>query len=111
MGVNNAKHTPSPWQIRASKTVLKYELLRADTTSPWYASEHEANARLIAAAPDHALICWAMCVGGARWEPSGYEGRGEFCMSGICHSTTLDEFGAPVMTSGMRAAIAIAEAA
>jgi hypothetical protein len=64
-----------------------------------------ADARLIAAAPDHALVGWAMCVGSARWEPWG-DGRGEFCMNGLRHATSLDEFGIPIVTASMRAAIA-----
>ena len=67
--------------------------------------DSRANARLIAAAPDHAAIGWAMCVGPARWEPFG-DMRGEFCMNGIRYLTKLDEFGVPEMTDGMRAAIA-----
>jgi hypothetical protein len=44
-------HTPGPWKIIPSKTVLKYELKRANTSVAWHAPEHEANAKLIAAAP------------------------------------------------------------
>jgi hypothetical protein len=61
-----------------------------------------ANARLIAAAPDHALICWAMCVQDATWDEWG-PGKGEFCFAGLRHATTLDEFGAPVLTDHLRA--------
>jgi hypothetical protein len=67
-------------------------------------AECRANARLIAAAPDHALICWAMCVGAGAWDPWG-DGRGEFCMNGVRHATALDEFGAPVVTPALRAAL------
>ena len=63
-----------------------------------------ANARLIAAAPDHALICWAMCIAAGRWEPFG-DGRGEFCINGMRYSTNLDEFGCPVVNATIRAAI------
>lgn len=64
--------------------------------------EGEANFRLIAAAPDHALIAMGF-VHGARWDSSPSEGqRGEFCFLGLCHSTVLDEFGVPVMTGAMR---------
>lgn len=61
-------------------------------------------ARLIAAAPDHALIVWAMCVGAGSWQPID-DLSGEFCINGIRHFTKLDEFGCPVMTAGMRDAI------
>lgn len=70
--------------------------------------EDRANARLIAAAPDHALACWAMCVGAGRWEPLG-SGGGEFCIHGIRHVTTLDEFGCPVLTDLLRAEIIAAK--
>lgn len=63
-----------------------------------------ARERVRDAAPDHAAIGWAMCVAAGRWEPWG-DGRGEFCMNGIRYATKLDEFGVPVMTDGMRAAI------
>lgn len=61
-----SKHTPGPWTIVPSKTILKYELRRADTTTAWYRPEHEANARLIAAAPDllEALQWVARCCKG-----------------------------------------------
>lgn len=67
-------------------------------------SINSADARLIASSPDHALILWAMCVGAGRWEPLG-DGSGEFCMNGLRHLTTLDEFGCPAMTKGIRDAI------
>ncbi len=67
--------------------------------------ECEANNELMIAAPDHTLIARAMCIGAGRWEPWG-DGRGEFCMNGPRHATKLDEFGVPVVTSGMRAALA-----
>jgi hypothetical protein len=61
-------------------------------------------------AADHALVCWAMCVGAARWEPWG-DGRGEFCMNGLRHATKLDAFGCPEVTGPMRAAILKVKAA
>lgn len=53
---------------------------------------------------DAELICWAMCVGAGRWEAWG-DGRGEFCMNGLRHSTKLDAHGVPEMTGAMRDAI------
>ena len=98
----NEKHTPGPWRIAGKGTIRKGD-------NDWIADIHwrnrEANARLIVAAPDHAMICWAMCVGAGRWEPFG-DGRGEFCMNGLRHATKLDEFGCPVVTESMRAALA-----
>lgn len=65
-----------------------------------------ANARLIEAAPDHALICWAMCVQDATWEEWGSGNEGEFCFAGLRYVTSRDEFGAPVLTPALRAALA-----
>jgi hypothetical protein len=70
----------------------------------------DADARLIAAAPDHALICWAMCVQDATWEEMGTDGKGELCFAGLRHVTTLDEFGAPVLTDNLRAVLSKARA-
>lgn len=68
--------------------------------------ECEANARLIAAAPDHALICWAMCVQDGRWEEwTPYDGSGEFIFAGLRYATRIDEFGCPKLTPALRAAI------
>ena len=65
----------------------------------------QANARLIAAAPDHADICWAMCMAGGLWQPWG-DGRGEFIINGIRFITKLDEFSVPIVTPALRAQIA-----
>jgi hypothetical protein len=69
-----------------------------------------ADGRLIAAAPDHALVGWAMCVQDARWDEWG-SGKGEFCFAGLRHSTTLDEFGVPVLTTHLRSLLVAARAA
>jgi hypothetical protein len=66
-------------------------------------AETKANAHLIAAAPDHALIAWALCVGLGRWEFLGDSLRGEFCVNGIRHLTRLDQFGVPAVTDTLRA--------
>jgi hypothetical protein len=107
-------HTPGPWELgdpgrdpAAEKTVRTLYsgatiLGELDVWLGSFANESEANARLIAAAPDHALICWAMCVQDARWEEWA-DGKGEFCFAGLRHSTKLDEFGAPILTNGLRA--------
>lgn len=114
------EHTPGPWTMRRSMLThdnaydfaisadgvpVLAEAFGRDADGGWPAAE--ANARLIAAAPDHALICWAMCVGAGRWEPFG-DGRGEFCMNGLRHFTELDEFGCPRVTDAMRRAISSA---
>lgn len=104
------KPTPGPWAtdgllIYADHGIQLHVAAAVDEAGHPYAGDAaEANARLIAAAPDHALICWAMCVAAGRWEPYG-DGRGEFCINGLRYSTRLDEFGCPVVNSAIRAAI------
>lgn len=114
-------HTKIPWPwLRAGHTV--YALMHAgwrkgeelfknrfsvqvqhDRECP--VEEAEAVARLIRAAPDHAMICSAMCAGAGRWEPFNSCSGGEFCINGFRHSTELDEFGCPIVTESIRAAI------
>ena len=100
------KHTPGPWWV-AGKGTIRWGDAKSHLTG-WIASvnwrNRDANARLIAAAPDHALLLWAMCVGAGRWEPLG-DLSGEFCINGIRHLTRLDENGCPEMTAGLRNAI------
>ena len=98
-------HTPGPWinddGIISPPDNCDGHVWIADCRS---ATNAIANARLIAAAPDHAMIAAVLCAGVARWEP--YHGpKGEFCIEGFCHSTTMDEFGVPSMTHALRAAI------
>jgi hypothetical protein len=57
--MNNTLHTPAPWQVSPynnitsrNGTVAKTEQMPGN-----YDSEREANARLIAAAPDLLAIC------------------------------------------------------
>lgn len=114
------KHTPGPWSVAKQSygwdhfaAIVSEGGLVATCHIAALSRSHEqtaADARLIAAAPDHAAIGWAMCVGSARWEPWG-DGRGEFCMNGLRYATKLDEFGIPEMTDAMRAAIARATGA
>lgn len=113
--MSDVKHTPGPWQKahRKGQTVVRGPSSEVIVAVPeplheGYGitsdTERKANARLIAAAPDHALVGWAMCVGSGRWEAWG-DGRGEFCMNGLRHATKLDAFGIPVVTDAMRRAI------
>lgn len=74
-----------------------------------FTEEDRERARLIAAAPDHALVGWAMCVQSATWEEWG-TGKGEFCFAGLRHATTLDEFGVPVLTDNLRTLLVAAKA-
>lgn len=107
------QHTPGPWRVffgsrrypGVEATGLSVVIFgREGEECGVRGDTHEtalANARLIAAAPDHALIGWAMCVQDGRWEEwSG--GKGEFCFAGLRHATKLDEFGCPVLTDHLR---------
>lgn len=62
------------------------------------------HARLITAAPDHALLARASFMGVATWASWG-DNRGEICVGGLRHATELDEFGIPMLTVGLRAAL------
>jgi hypothetical protein len=121
------KHTPGPWHRSESGDTTyiighptwpcsrngheqEWEVAVIDDLLGEHPAEARANARLIAAAPDHALIGWAMCVAAGRWEPLG-DMSGEFCINGIRHMTKLDEFGCPAMSAGMRVAILKAQGA
>lgn len=105
-------HTPGPWllgysnhhhshDIYAGKAAGFKHIAFVNTGHADDADKSEADARLIVAAPDHALIAAALCAG-ARWESA----TREFCIDGLRHATTLDQFGVPKMTSGMRDACA-----
>jgi hypothetical protein len=64
----------------------------------------EKHARLIAAAPDHALFASAVCAGAARWEPFP-NNNGEVCVGGLRYAVKLDEFGCPTLNAPLRAAL------
>lgn len=109
---NPSGHTVGPWFVIEAPVIavtaseghpVIAELTDVDDRRDCLA-EIIANARLIAAAPDHALIGWAMCVADGRWEAWG-DGRGEFCINGMRYATKLDEFGIPEVTAALRAAI------
>lgn len=72
-----------------------------------------ANRRtaLESAAPDHVMVLRLLASKAMRWEPfpSG-DDRGELCFLGIRHATQLDDCGCPMLTDGLRAAIARATA-
>lgn len=113
------KHTPGPWAVGpVDDTVIthvgpdnvRYEIaaIDGDYNQPETWPVMEANARLIASAPDHADFGRAITTLGARWEPLSSR-TGEFCIGGLRYATDLDEFGVPVLHAGIRAAIAKAE--
>lgn len=110
-----ALHTPGPWSYQEQSDAYTH-IVREGDGSPGggrfivqfgqdTSGVAEANARLTAAAPDHADIAWATCVAGARWEPWN-DGRGEFILNFIRFVTELDAFGIPTVNAPMRAAIA-----
>jgi hypothetical protein len=70
-----------------------------------------ANARLIAAAPAHAVLLSAMVRGLARWEafPGGDGRKGEVCVGGLRYATELDETGCPVIQPHLYRVLARAE--
>ena len=69
-------------------------------------SAMSANAHLIAAAPDHALLGWAMCIQDGRWEEwVPFDGRGEFIFAGIRYCTKLDQFGCVELTPALRSVL------
>jgi hypothetical protein len=120
--IPSAAHTPGPWYVTEAAEDLGYCRIREEASDyvlataddgghvdPRFAlppATIEANARLIAAAPDHALICWAMCVQDGRWEEwVPYDGSGEFVFAGLRYATRVDEFGCPRLTPALRRAI------
>lgn len=115
------EHTPGPWSDDASDYPMIVNGPNADTqiiciiedpdrptaaTSSWF-EQNQANARLIAAAPDHAMVLRAIARGVLRWETFSSGGDcGELCFAGMRYSTRLDEFGCPRLTEALRSAIA-----
>jgi hypothetical protein len=109
------KFTPGPWRVDDRRDADGCLQVQAEHRGPgssycvaavnfWDCAE--ANARLVAAAPDHALIGWAMCVQDGTWEEwAPFDGSGEFCFAGLRYTTRLDEFGIPKVTPALREAI------
>jgi hypothetical protein len=92
-----AHETETRTAIKAGKRVVAYVQISV---------EQDDNARLIASAPDHALIAAAIVAGVARWEFfTGDRSRGEICVGGLRYSSKLDEFGVPELNEITRAAL------
>lgn len=116
----SAQHTPGPWQFYADLPSAdpNWHIVTNATRMCVVANVHiepgnemaVANARLIAAAPDHAMFGRAITSLGARWQ-NWNERCGEFCIGGLRYATDIDEFGVPVLNASIRAAIAKAEGA
>ncbi len=113
-----ARHTRGPWhpgqqiddfvEIDADNWTALASVAVANEDGP--SAEGQANARLIFAAPDHAIIARLLTQGKARWEPfPGHDIGGELCFNGLRYTTELDEFGIPGLHQVLRAAIARAE--
>jgi hypothetical protein len=115
----SAQHTPGPWQAErlldddGTPFVLIKETHGCPLARLQHVSNDGANANLIAAAPDHAMLASALVAGLARWEPFAGSGApsGELCVGGFRYCTTLDEFGVPVLADHTRAALTRAVAA
>jgi len=117
-GMSNTKHTPGPW--KAERTGAGH-ILRiyppGDDEPPicgqfvnYSAVMNEANARLMALAPDHATVAAALATGTVRWELfTGDNIRGEICVGGLRYATHLDEWGVPVLSENTRTALAKAK--
>lgn len=72
-------------------------------------AEVAANAALVAAAPDHAMLAQAMCLGLARWEPFEHDAtRGEVCVGGLRWASRKDQFGVPELHGSIRSALGLA---
>lgn len=111
------KHTPGPWTVtRYSTSAGQVRIVTNDSNAlPVATANHgdgigmkttAANARLIAAAPDHALVARAMSAGVARWERFSDAESGELCFGGLRYWTKLDEFGVPTLSASTREALA-----
>lgn len=103
----NARPTPDKWFVSPETSTPEYSSVCSIQRGCEVARcEDLDDACRIAAAPDHALLAAALCAGAARWEPfKPCDGRGEVCVSGLRHCTTLDEFGVPQLDANLRTAL------
>ena len=114
-------HTPEQWR-RDGLTVYALRMKRfedgrklecnvfsatvSDSTHQATPEELEANARLMEAAPNHALIARLLSTRQMRWELLCGGPDGELCFDGLRHYTEPDEFGVPKLTEYLRERIA-----
>jgi hypothetical protein len=107
-----AAHTPGPWVVYDMNPLFvvasRYSVgsfTVADCTPPLRREGRvktaEANARLIAAAPDHALVAAAFVSGVALWRPIN-KYVGDLRVGGRWYSLPLDEFGVPQLDDWTR---------
>lgn len=112
-----SKHTPGPWTVKAIDG--EYCVVGPGGTKHVQSDMREAAecvAKYLNTAwretggPDHAMVLRMIARGVLRWEPFRAGGdAGELVFAGLRHSTQLDEFGCPILTDALRAAIAKAE--
>lgn len=103
---NVVEPTPGPWTVEHGVEVYSADSRPvADCSATDFTGVQAcANARLIAAAPDHALVAGALVTGVLRYEPfANTNASGELCFNGLRHATGLDEFGVPRLTDHLRA--------
>ena len=111
-----SKHTPGPWRI--SRHALAHVTAANErgicSTGGYYHSdadpellnqENEANARLIASAPDHALVAAAFSKGVAQASAFGGMALVRGPKGLERYEYQLDEFGCPVLSDRMRDAL------
>lgn len=110
-----AKHTPGPWTLAdrnkkgfAARIVsAEPNRIVADVYGGGEMGVVDANAKLIIAAPDHASLLAALVSEDARWEKDeGLLTIWEPSGAGHCFEVSLDDFGCPVVTDEIRAALA-----
>lgn len=111
--------TPGPWVVQGrdycNRLCVSSEprshivaLVELPSGGP---SELRANARLIAASPDHALLLRVIVSGRAHWQPFAFSslGRGEVVVGVQRYIVSLDDFGCPLLTDELREALVSAE--
>ncbi len=112
-GTQEIPHTPGPWALgfankaKAFVNAGPHCICKCDTSDG--SIDPLPNARLIAAAPDHALLLRCICRGLARWEQWEDGQRGEICCGGMRYATHLDDFGCPVVSEHVRGVLTKAE--
>lgn len=98
------KHAPGPYRRATGFRELTIIDSRGEDVARvlcCVATEDEPTADLLAAAPDHALVLYALTCGLARWEPT----TRELVVDGLRYATTIDEFGCPKVSPVMRDAL------
>lgn len=131
----SAAHTEGPWMVedhgtmhprdaegllvrtvdhlflRVVSTVVDIDVadLHCDADDEEAVETTRADAALVAAAPDHALLLATMATGALRWDSWAPDAdgnrRGELAFDGLRYATRLDEFGCPILTDALRVAL------